>query len=81
MKADYSAFTVAELGEILTDIHGVWSSGPLNENDIDDRYICVLFDHHGVYFCGTTEAEARAKAIIWLKQKGDRNEKDTGENL
>jgi len=69
-----SAFTVAELGEILTNIHGRWSSGTLNEPDTDDRYICEWYDRYGVEYwtCGKTEAEARAKAIIWLKEKDGR---------
>ncbi|MHC1565352.1 MAG: hypothetical protein ACXQS6_03420, partial [Candidatus Syntropharchaeales archaeon] len=40
VKEEYPAFTVAELGEILTDVHREWSSGTLNEYDTDDRYIC-----------------------------------------
>jgi len=74
VKEEYSAFTVAELGEILTNIHGRWSSGTLNEPDTDDRYICEWYDRYGVEYwkCGKTEAEARAKAIIWLKEKDGR---------
>ena len=74
VKEEYSAFTVAELGEILTDIHGRWSSGTLNEPDTDDRYICEWYDRYGVEYwtCGKTEAKARAEAIIWLKEKDGR---------
>lgn len=73
IKEEYPAFTVAELGEILTDVHSEWSSGTLNEYDTDDRYICEWqHDEYGVKYwtSGKTEAEARARAIIaWMKKE------------
>ena len=72
VKEEYSAFTVAELGEILTDMHSGWSSGTSNEYDTDNRYVCDWYNEYGVkhWTSGKTEVEVRARAIIaWLREK------------
>ena len=53
-----SAFTVAELGEILPyDIHS-YKSGRV------DKWCCC--DNHGMLILRKTEADARAKMLIYL---------------
>ena len=54
----YSAFTVAELGEILPyDIHSYKSGGV-------DKWCCC--DNHGMLISRKTEVDTRAKMLIYL---------------
>lgn len=68
-----SAFTVAELGEMLP------TPAPNDGGDIE----CVKFEDkwvitwpHGTWIEDKTEANARAKALIWLIENGHVNVKD-----
>lgn len=66
LNPKYSAFTSAELGEILP----VWSDS--SKRDTNDWHVRVFdkniaIKHHSF---GETEAEARAKMLIHLLEKG-----------
>ena len=62
----YSAFTVAELGEMLP----LWSEiGKRARND----WVCVVMEKNSVinhHSCSEKEADARAKMIIFLIENG-----------
>lgn len=68
-KKSCSAYTVAELGEILPQISCLsWRESIGNESGISNRWICRednLTEDHCEY--ATTEADARAKMLIYLK--------------
>lgn len=72
VKEHYSAFTVAELGEMLPLW---WDSGKREDKD----YICRVFEknvtntHHSF---GSSEADARAKMLIYLIENGLIKERD-----
>ena len=60
----YSAFTVAELGEMLPYVQFFWSDKP------DGRYT-IIYEPSNNYHTETDsiEANARAKMLIWLTEK------------
>ena len=60
----YSAFTVAELGEMLPVGFHSGKSG------VGKPWICKARRKVGVFSVGDTEAEARAKMLIHLIEKG-----------
>lgn len=61
-----SALTVAELGQLLK--HCLFNSGASTKSGW-----CATFDQH---FTGDTEANARAKALIWLIENKHLDPKD-----
>lgn len=67
LPQDCSAFTVAELGELLPlqCLSGKSTHFPLIPSH---RFICALEKKHQY---ATTEANARAKMLIWLKERGE----------
>ena len=63
-----SAFTVAELGEMLPD------SASSYKDDCEFKWLCDVVDIGGrgyrTHSGADTEANARAKALIWLIENG-----------
>lgn len=62
----YSAFTVAELGEILPK----WIYTIRLDYEPYDKCWCVVGKNGMIEITANTEANARAKMIIWLIKKG-----------
>lgn len=73
-KQDYSAFTVSEIGELLEDEGlGEWEIRPCNAGyEIHIAYIAdgVVHKDYTHYVVGETQAEACAKMLIHLIEKG-----------
>jgi len=71
MTHDYAAFTVAELGELLPRCYMSWAS-PQNG---DVKWWCRRQEQHFVtheetpIFTAGTEADARAKMVIYLMEE------------
>ena len=68
----YSAFTVAELGELLPK--GWHSTKPWNdyEQESKGKWVCILWGESGETkeaFYAKNEANARAKMLIYLSEK------------
>ena len=80
----YSAFTVAELGEILPDFYqcswkpskNEWVCGKMEEGFVD--LVSFRFNCSEIGICHT-EADARAKMLIYLIEQGIINLKGGGE--
>ena len=65
----YSAFTTAELGEILFN-HLYEISTEENGNDFNQEKYYLSTKDHGIGFMADTEVNARAKMIIYLIENG-----------
>lgn len=69
MKYDeYSAFTVAELGEILPFDDVTLEYSPMPEYYSDTKWVCITGEGCNQKIIAETEANARAKMLIYLKE-------------
>lgn len=84
-----SAFTVAELGELLPGMIMVERVNPCEHETMTEAYLEISHKHEygreygirydaigrrGDWLWARTEADARAKMVIYLAEKGDKEE-------
>lgn len=67
-EEDYSAFTVAELGEMLP--RGAFSVFNISSNRWDCEYQAPTIIRPRIWDKGNTEADARAKMLVYLIEQG-----------
>ena len=64
IQKHYPAYTVAELGEMLTDIQFTRKT----HKNVKEKWVCYDDVFYNIKQLANTEADARAKMLIYLKE-------------